>query len=47
MAKREGRAELVEVKTLLGTDPDYLRTMVRSMVQASLEAEMTDFLGAT
>jgi len=47
MAKREGKAELVEVKALLGSDPDYLRTMVQSMVQASLEAEMTDFLGAS
>jgi transposase-like protein len=47
MAKREGRGELVEVKALLGSDPDYLRTMVQSMVQAALEAEMTDFLGAS
>ena len=47
MAKREGKAELVEVKALLGADPDYLRTMVPSMVQAALEAEMTDFLGAS
>ena len=47
MAKREGRAELVEVKALLGSDPDYLRTMVQSMVQATLEAEMTEFLGAS
>jgi putative transposase len=47
MAKREGKAELVEVKALLGADPDYLRTMVQSMVQAALEAEMTDFLGAS
>ena len=47
MAKREGKAELVEVKALLGSDPEYLRTMVQSMVQAALEAEMTDFLGAS
>ena len=47
MAKREGKAELVEVKALLGSDPDYLRTMVQSMVQAALEAKMTDFLGAS
>src|SRR4051812_13085495 len=47
MAKREGKAELVEVKALLGSDPDYLRTMVQSIVQAALEAEMTDFLGAS
>jgi transposase-like protein len=47
MAKREGKAELVEVKALLGADPAYLRTMVQSMVQAALEAEMTDHLGAS
>jgi hypothetical protein len=47
MAKREGKAELVEVKALLGSDPDYLRTMVQSMTQAALEAEMTEFLGAS
>ena len=47
MAKREGKAELVEVKALLGSDPDYLWAMVQSMVQTALEAEMTDFLGAT
>jgi hypothetical protein len=44
MAKREGKAELVEVKALLGSDPDYLQTMVQSVVQAALEAETTEFL---
>jgi putative transposase len=32
---------------LLGSDPDYLWTMVQSMVQAALEAEMTDFPAAS
>jgi putative transposase len=46
MTKKEGKAELVDVKGLLTTDPDYLRTMVESIVQATLEAEMTAALGA-
>jgi putative transposase len=31
---------------LLSGDPDYLRTMVEAIVQATLEAEMTAALGA-
>jgi putative transposase len=46
MTKREGKAELVELKSLLAADGDYLRTMVESIVQATLEAEMTAALGA-
>ena len=46
MTKREGKADLVDVKGLLGSDADYLRTMVESIVQATLEAEMTVALGA-
>ena len=46
MTKREGKADLVDVKGLLGSDADYLRTMVESIVQATLEAEMTAALGA-
>ena len=46
MTKREGKAELVDLKGLLAADEDYLRTMVESIVQATLEAEMTTTLGA-
>jgi putative transposase len=46
MTKREGKAELVDLKALLGADEDYLRTMVERVVQATLEAEMTEALVA-
>jgi putative transposase len=46
MTKREGTAELVDLKALLGADQDYLRAMVESVVQATLEAEMTEALAA-
>lgn len=46
MTKREGRAKLVDVKALLAGDTDYLRTMVESIVQATLEAEMAETIGA-
>lgn len=46
MTKREDKAELSDVKALLAADEDYLRTMVGSIVQATLEAEMTAALGA-
>jgi putative transposase len=46
MTKREGKAEIVELKGLLERDEDYLRTMVQAIVQATLEAEMTEAIGA-
>jgi putative transposase len=46
MTKGEGRAELVDVKALVAGDWDYLRTMVQAIVQATLEAEMTEAIGA-
>ena len=46
MTKREGKAEVIDIKGLLSTDADYLRAMVESVVQATLEAEMTEALGA-
>jgi putative transposase len=46
MTKRESKAELIDWKGLLTGDPDYLRTMVEAIVQATLEAEMTAALGA-
>lgn len=46
MTKREGKAELVDLKALLAADEDYLRTMVEAIVQATLEAEMTAAVGA-
>ena len=46
MTRRESKAELIDWKGLLSGDPDYLRTMVEAIVQATLEAEMTEALGA-
>ncbi|MGH6827271.1 IS256 family transposase [Methyloceanibacter sp.] len=46
MTKRESKAERIEWKGLLSGDPDYLRTMVEAIVQATLEAEMTAAPGA-
>ena len=46
MTKVDRRGELVDLKGLLGSDEDYLRTMVEAIVQATLEAEMTAALGA-
>jgi putative transposase len=46
MTRKEVRSELVDLKALLKRDEDYLRTMVESIVQATLEAEMTEAIGA-
>jgi putative transposase len=46
MTKREAKAEAIDLKELLSEDVDYLRTMVESVVQATLEAEMTEAVGA-
>jgi putative transposase len=46
MTRREVRSEAVDLKALLRGDGDYLRTMVEAIVQATLEAEMTEAVGA-
>jgi putative transposase len=46
MTRREARAGVVDLKALLGRDEDYLRAMVQSVVQATLEAEMSEAIGA-
>jgi putative transposase len=46
MTKREGRTEPIDLKALLTADADFLRPLVEAIVQATLEAEMTDALGA-
>jgi putative transposase len=46
MTKKEVRPEPIDVKALLAGDTDYLRAMVETIVQTTLEAEMTDALGA-
>lgn len=46
MTKRSVEGKLVDLKRLVGEDEDYLRAMVQSLVEATLEAEMTAVLGA-
>lgn len=46
MTKREGKTEVIDIKGLLSADADYLRAMVESIVQATLEAEMAEALQA-
>jgi putative transposase len=46
MTKREGRTEPIDLKALLSADADFLRPLVEAIVQATLEAEMTEALGA-
>jgi putative transposase len=46
MTERKGRAELIDVKELLGRDEDFVRAALETLLQAALEAEMTEAIGA-
>ena len=46
MTKGEGKTELRGLKGLLAGDEEYLRTLVEGVVQAALEAEMSETLAA-
>jgi putative transposase len=46
MTKRESKAELIDVKELLERDEDFVRSAVEVLVQAALEAEMSEAIGA-
>jgi len=46
MTSDEDRAKTVTIKALLERDEDFVRAAVQSLVQAALEAEMTEALGA-
>ena len=46
MTKGKGKAELIDVKELLERDEDFLRVALQALLQAALEAEMTDAIGA-
>ena len=46
MTKRESRAEIINLKGLLASDREYLRKLVETIVHATLEAEMTEAIGA-
>ena len=46
MTERKGKAELIDVKELLARDQDFVRTALEALLQAALEAEMTEAVGA-
>jgi putative transposase len=46
MTEVKTRTKLAEIKALMEGDGDYLRAMVESIVQATLEAEMAEAIGA-
>jgi transposase-like protein len=46
MTTGKGKAELIDVKELLGRDQDFVRAALETLLQAALEAEMTDAIGA-
>ena len=46
MTKQQVKTDFIDIKALVSEDGDYLRTMVQSIVEATLEAEMTSALGA-
>jgi putative transposase len=46
MTERKGRPELIDVKELLGRDEDFVRAALQALLQAALEAEMTEAIGA-
>jgi putative transposase len=46
MTERKGKAELIDVKELLGRDEDFVRAALQALLQGALEAEMTEAIGA-
>src|SRR5438034_4702609 len=46
MTKGEGKGEVIDLKGLLARDEDFVRGAVEALVQAALEAEMTEAIGA-
>src|SRR6266481_6647490 len=46
MTKGQGKAEVIDLKRLLARDEDFVRAAVEALVQAALEAEMTEAIGA-
>jgi len=46
MTKGKSKSGLIDVKALLAQDADFVRAAVETLVQAALEAEMTEQIGA-
>jgi transposase-like protein len=46
MTKGEGKGEVIDLKGLLARDEDFVRAAVETLVQAALEADMSEAIGA-
>jgi putative transposase len=46
MTERKGKAEQIDVKELLARDQDFVRVALAALLQAALQAEMTEAIGA-
>ena len=46
MTRKENNSSVAEIKALIAEDSDFLRPMVRTVIQEFLEAEMTEVAGA-
>jgi putative transposase len=46
MTKGKAKGEVTDLKGLLARDEDFVRAAVEALVQAALEAEMTEAIGA-
>ena len=46
MTKGKGKSDLIDVKELLERDEDFLRVALQALLQAALEAEMSETIGA-
>jgi len=46
MTQGESKAEVIDLKGLLARDEDFVRAAVEALVQAALETEMTEAIGA-
>src|SRR6202023_120172 len=46
MTRSEGKPEVIDLKGLLARDEDFVRAAMEALVQAALEAEMTEAIGA-
>ena len=46
MTEGKGKAEQIDVKELLARDQDFVRVALEALLQAALEAEMTEAIGA-
>ncbi len=46
MTKVQGKGEVIDIKALLAGDAEFLRAAVKAVIEAALESEMTEALGA-